>query len=258
MVADPRCGDRLTVVLDAARDLLLGSTCVGCARAGRLLCWSCAEGLDPHPAPAWPTPRPPGLTEPWAAMGYDGTVRAMLLGHKEHRLLGLARPLGELLAIAVAAAIDDLLPSAPWPPCCWSPCRRVLARSGSAATSRRRSWSGSPPVDSPRSAVRPRAWRCSAPARAWPTRRGWTPAPAHSTWRVRPHPRPGPASACSRRPTLPCGGLRRRAHHRSDRRRGPAGAPRGRAPTARGGCGGRDPTPWPGVTRHARTVGVPG
>jgi predicted amidophosphoribosyltransferase len=103
-------------VLDAARDLLLGSTCVGCARAGRLLCWSCAEGLDPHPAPAWPTPRPPGLTEPWAAMGYDGTVRAMLLGHKEHRLLGLARPLGELLAIAVAAAIDDLLPGAPMAP----------------------------------------------------------------------------------------------------------------------------------------------
>jgi predicted amidophosphoribosyltransferase len=97
-------------MLDAARDLLLGSTCVGCARPGRLLCAPCAVALDRHPAPAWPTPRPPGLTDPWAATSYDGTVRAMILGHKEHRLLGLARPLGELLAIAVAAALDDLLP----------------------------------------------------------------------------------------------------------------------------------------------------
>jgi predicted amidophosphoribosyltransferase len=97
-------------VLDATRDLFLGSTCVGCARPGRLLCPSCAELLDPHPAPAWPTPRPPGLHNPWAATSYDGTVRAMILGHKEHRLLGLQRPLGELLALAVARAVEDLAP----------------------------------------------------------------------------------------------------------------------------------------------------
>ena len=97
-------------MLDAARDLLLGSTCVGCARPGRLLCSGCAEAIDPHPAPSWPTPRPPGLTDPWAAVPYDGTVRAMILGHKEHRLLALARPLGELLAGAAEAALTDLLP----------------------------------------------------------------------------------------------------------------------------------------------------
>lgn len=97
-------------MLDAARDLLLGSTCVGCGRPGRLLCPACAEGLDPRPAPAWPTPRPAGLTDPWAATAYDGTVRAMILGHKEHHLLGLARPLGALLACAVSAALDDLAP----------------------------------------------------------------------------------------------------------------------------------------------------
>ncbi len=96
-------------MLDAARDLLLGSTCVGCGRPGRLLCTTCNAALEPHPAPAWPTPRPPGLTDPWAATSYDGTVRAMVLGHKEHHLLGLARPLGELLALAVATALDDLL-----------------------------------------------------------------------------------------------------------------------------------------------------
>jgi predicted amidophosphoribosyltransferase len=100
-------------VLDAARDLLLGSTCVGCARPGRLLCTPCSDTIDPHPAPAWPTPRPAGLTDPWAATPYDGTVRAMVLGHKEHHLLGLARPLGGLLALAVAAALRDLVPDGP-------------------------------------------------------------------------------------------------------------------------------------------------
>jgi predicted amidophosphoribosyltransferase len=98
-------------VFDAARDLLLGSTCVGCARPGRLLCATCAGSLDPDPAPAWPSPRPAGLTDPWAATSYDGTVREMVIGHKEHRLLALARPLGELLALAVAAALDDLAPA---------------------------------------------------------------------------------------------------------------------------------------------------
>jgi predicted amidophosphoribosyltransferase len=37
----------------------------------------------------------------------------MILGHKEHRLLGLARPLGDLLAEAIVAALDDLLPAGP-------------------------------------------------------------------------------------------------------------------------------------------------
>lgn len=97
-------------MLDAARDLVLGSTCVGCGRPGRLLCRPCASAIDPSPFPAWPQPVPPGLRHPWAATTYDGTVRAMVLGHKEHRLLALARPLGDLLAQAVAAAVDDLAP----------------------------------------------------------------------------------------------------------------------------------------------------
>jgi predicted amidophosphoribosyltransferase len=40
----------------------------------------------------------------------------MVLGHKEHRLLALGRPLGELLALAVSAALDDLLPGSASPP----------------------------------------------------------------------------------------------------------------------------------------------
>jgi predicted amidophosphoribosyltransferase len=97
-------------VLDAFRDLVLGSHCVGCERPGRLLCDACRSGIDVIPAPAWPTPVPPGLVAPWAATSYDGTVRAMVLGHKEHRLMSLARPLGELLALAAEAALSDLRP----------------------------------------------------------------------------------------------------------------------------------------------------
>jgi predicted amidophosphoribosyltransferase len=99
-------------VLDAVRDLVLGSRCVGCGHPGRLLCGTCRDGLDVVPAPAWPTPLPPGLVSPWAATVYDGTVRAMVVGHKEHRLLALARPLGMLLAETVAAVLDDLRPTA--------------------------------------------------------------------------------------------------------------------------------------------------
>jgi predicted amidophosphoribosyltransferase len=97
-------------MLDAVRDLFLGSTCLGCGRPGRLLCDACRDGLDVVPAPAWPSPIPPGLVSPWAATSYDGTVREMVIGHKEHRLLALARPLGVLLAAAVAAALRDLTP----------------------------------------------------------------------------------------------------------------------------------------------------
>lgn len=97
-------------MLDAFRDLVLGSQCVGCERPGRLLCDACRRALDVVPAPAWPTPVPPGLVAPWAATSYDGTVRAMVLGHKEHRLLTLAGPLGHLLAAAAWAALSDLRP----------------------------------------------------------------------------------------------------------------------------------------------------
>jgi predicted amidophosphoribosyltransferase len=98
-------------VLDDVRDLVLGSRCVGCGGPGRLLCEPCLAGLDVVPRPAWPTPAPPGLVSPWAATSYDGTVRAMVIGHKEHHLLALARPLGTLLADAVTAALLDLRPS---------------------------------------------------------------------------------------------------------------------------------------------------
>ena len=88
---------------DALTDLLLGGRCVGCARPGRVLCRPCEAGLPGRPRPAWPTPTPPGLVGPWAAAPYDGDVRAMVVGHKEDRLLALRGPLGALLALAAAS-----------------------------------------------------------------------------------------------------------------------------------------------------------
>lgn len=89
---------------DDARDLLLGTHCVGCAHPGRLLCRDCTELLPTSAEVAWPSPAPPGLVPPFACASYDGTVKAMVLGHKEHRLLALRRPLAELLAQAVAGS----------------------------------------------------------------------------------------------------------------------------------------------------------
>lgn len=91
-------------MLDALTDLLLGAHCVGCGRPGRLLCPACEATLPQEAHPAWPTPTPVGLVEPWAAAAYDGVAKAMILGHKEHRLLALRRPLATLLATAVEGA----------------------------------------------------------------------------------------------------------------------------------------------------------
>ncbi len=85
-------------------DLLLGSACVGCARPGRLLCASCDAALPGTAHPAWPSPVPAGLVTPWATGAYDDLLRALVVGHKERRMLALGRPLARLLATAVAAA----------------------------------------------------------------------------------------------------------------------------------------------------------
>ena len=94
----------------AFHDLVLGGRCVGCDRPGRVLCPPCRDALEPRPRPAWPSPVPAGLLSPWATATYDGTVRALVLGHKEHRQLALAGPLGDLLAQAVAGLLADVVP----------------------------------------------------------------------------------------------------------------------------------------------------
>ncbi|WP_121255257.1 ComF family protein [Nocardioides ferulae] len=99
-------------VRDAALDLLLGGSCVGCARPGRLLCRPCADTLPDRPRLARLVPAPPGLAPAWAAAEYDGLVRAMVLGHKERRLLGLRVPLAALLGDAVTALLAGGEPAA--------------------------------------------------------------------------------------------------------------------------------------------------
>ncbi len=78
---------------------------MGCARPGRLLCPGCRAELPGEATPAWPSPVPAGLVEPWAAGVYGATLRAMVLGLKERKLLGLAVPLSRLLAGAVGCEL---------------------------------------------------------------------------------------------------------------------------------------------------------
>lgn len=94
-------------VVDAAVDLLLGSRCVGCERPGRLLCLACAGTLDGLARPAWPSPVPAGMVQPWASAEYAAVARALVLGHKERAMHGLRGPLSGLLARAVEAAVGD-------------------------------------------------------------------------------------------------------------------------------------------------------
>jgi predicted amidophosphoribosyltransferase len=88
-------------VPDAARDLLLGSACVGCAAPGRVLCRVCEATLPRGGSAAWPTPTPPGLAPPFAAGPYDGLLKALVNAHKEHAVHALAAPLGRVLADVV-------------------------------------------------------------------------------------------------------------------------------------------------------------
>jgi predicted amidophosphoribosyltransferase len=91
-------------VRDAALDLLLGSTCVGCTRPGRMLCPPCRAALPTSAAVAWPSPVPAGLVTPWATGEYADTLRALVVGHKDRGQWSLARVLCGLLATAVRAA----------------------------------------------------------------------------------------------------------------------------------------------------------
>lgn len=122
---------------DAARDLLLGAACLGCGRAGRVLCAGCGDLLPRRGLPAWPTPTPAGLATPYAAGPYDGLLRVLVNAHKEHGVHALAEPLGRVLADVVWDLLHDRsgggsrLPDAT--PLCLVPVpsrRRVVRRRG--------------------------------------------------------------------------------------------------------------------------------
>jgi predicted amidophosphoribosyltransferase len=98
-----------TGLLDAGRDLVLGSTCVACEAPGRPLCKRCEARLPRHGRPAWPSPTPAGLAPPFAAGGYDGVLKALVIQHKEHAVFTLANPLGRVLADVVHDLLAQLL-----------------------------------------------------------------------------------------------------------------------------------------------------
>ena len=127
-MAGPRAecwGGAVPAVPDPVADLILGSSCLGCGRPGRVLCPPCTAGLPRTSGPAWPSPVPPGLALPSAVGEYDGLLRDLVLHHKEHGVLALARPLGGLLAVAVRGVLRGTGPVALVP----VPSRRSSVRS---------------------------------------------------------------------------------------------------------------------------------
>lgn len=93
-------------MIDALLDLFAGSSCLGCAQPGRLLCRHCEGGLPVLGRSVQPSPCPPRLQACFATCEYDGLVRDLLLWHKERNALSLCAPLGQLLAGAIAALLD--------------------------------------------------------------------------------------------------------------------------------------------------------
>ena len=87
----------------ALLDLVAGATCPGCGAPGHLPCPDCRSHLVGNVRSVRPSPAPPGLAPVFAAGEYAGTLRSLLLGHKERQQFGLASLLGELLGDAVLA-----------------------------------------------------------------------------------------------------------------------------------------------------------
>lgn len=89
-------------------DLVLPAPCAGC-EAERVplsfgVCVTCAAHLEAlRPFRTAPEPPPPGLPVCVAVGPYEGALRGTLLGYKEKGRHRLAKPLGGLLATAVAA-----------------------------------------------------------------------------------------------------------------------------------------------------------
>ncbi|TDU88438.1 putative amidophosphoribosyltransferase [Kribbella voronezhensis] len=91
---------------DAFVDLVLGGVCAGCGVPGAAVCGECRAELSAAvPFTAWPDPVPAGLPVPTATAPYAGALRKVILAHKEDGHYALARPLGDVLAGAVRAAL---------------------------------------------------------------------------------------------------------------------------------------------------------
>lgn len=83
-------------------ELVWPAGCVGCGRVGGLLCDGCRAVVSGASARrVCPRVTQPGMPPVYAATGYAGVVRGVLLAHKERGALGLVRPLGRALAGAL-------------------------------------------------------------------------------------------------------------------------------------------------------------
>ncbi|WP_433301179.1 ComF family protein [Actinoplanes sp. CA-030573] len=97
----------MRTLLGDLADLVLPAACAGCG-VERLpltygVCRACASGLEAlRPFRTAPAPPPPGLPRCVAVGRYEGPLRCALLAYKERGRHRLARPLGALLATAVA------------------------------------------------------------------------------------------------------------------------------------------------------------
>ncbi|MEV0457129.1 ComF family protein [Catellatospora methionotrophica] len=92
----------------ALADLVLPASCAGCGRSEQALrhevCATCARAVEAlRASPTRPDPAPDGLPACVALGAYDGALRELILAFKERGRHRLARPLGALLAEAVAA-----------------------------------------------------------------------------------------------------------------------------------------------------------
>lgn len=100
----------LTDLWTALADLVLPTECAGCRRGGGRLrfgvCQGCVEAVRRlRPQAVRPVPAPAGLPDCVALGEYAGVLRELLLEYKERGRHGLARPLGRLLAAAVADTV---------------------------------------------------------------------------------------------------------------------------------------------------------
>lgn len=100
-------------MLDAAADLLLGSRCPGCQRAGRGLCPACRAVIESGEVRPVPRTGPEAGPQTWTAGEYDEVMQGVLLGLKERQMLGLLEPLGRRLTLATAALLLAVEPDVP-------------------------------------------------------------------------------------------------------------------------------------------------
>lgn len=91
-------------MFDSLVELLLPRACLGCALAQSNWCLSCIAA-ELSPVLHRPDPCPPALPRVCAAASYSGSVRSAILAAKERDRRELDRPLGYLLATAVALTL---------------------------------------------------------------------------------------------------------------------------------------------------------